>query len=105
LTRLCDSTVVWTEPGASVCRLIVIESGDITAREDVDPAAIPPVPAGWARSTAARRAAFTVGRFDRLRVLTTELKRVLAAGAPVSLRLGAGPALANTRLARVLSWL
>jgi DNA polymerase-3 subunit epsilon len=105
LTRLCDATVVWSEPGASGCRLIVIENGDITAREDVDPAAIPPVPSGWARSTAARRAAFTVARFDRLRVLTTELKRVVAAGASVSLRLGAGPALANTRLARVLSWL
>jgi hypothetical protein len=53
---------------------------------------------------AARRAAFTVASFDRLRVLTTELKRLIAAGAPVSLRLGVGSALDESRLASALWW-
>jgi len=53
---------------------------------------------------AARREAFTLGSFDRLRVLTTELKRLTAAGAPVALRLGAGPALDEPRLASALWW-
>jgi hypothetical protein len=48
---------------------------------------------------AARREAFTLDSFDRLRVLTTELKRLIAAGAPVALRLGVGPALDESRLA------
>ena len=43
-------------------------------------------------------------RFDRLRVLTTELKRLIAAGAPVALRLGVGPALDQARLASALWW-
>jgi hypothetical protein len=42
--------------------------------------------------------------FDRLRVLTTELKRLVAAGAPVALRLGDPPALTGARLAAALSW-
>jgi len=53
---------------------------------------------------AARREAFTLASFDRLRVLTTELKRLIAAGAPVALRLGVGPALDEARLASALWW-
>jgi hypothetical protein len=53
---------------------------------------------------AARREAFTLASFDRLRVLTTELKRLMAVGAPVALRLGAGPALDESRLASALWW-
>jgi hypothetical protein len=52
----------------------------------------------------ARREVFTVAYFDRLRVLTTELKRLVAAGAPVALRFGVAPALADCRLASALSW-
>jgi hypothetical protein len=52
----------------------------------------------------ARRASFTLASFDRLRVLTTELKRLIGAGAPVALRLGAGPALDDSRLAAALWW-
>jgi hypothetical protein len=39
-----------------------------------------------------------------LRVLTTELKRLIAAGAAVALRLGVGPALDESRLASALWW-
>jgi hypothetical protein len=39
-----------------------------------------------------------------LRVLSSELKRLVAAGVPVELRLGVTPALADARLASVLSW-
>jgi len=47
---------------------------------------------------------FTLPCFDRLRVLTTELKRLVAAGAPVTVRLGPAPPLADARLASVLWW-
>jgi hypothetical protein len=39
-----------------------------------------------------------------LRVLTTELKRLIATGAPVALRLGVGQALDESRLASALWW-
>jgi DNA polymerase-3 subunit epsilon len=104
LTRLADSSLVWREPDASCARLMVIENGEITAGAGGDPATPPPIPAGCRRPTAARREAFTLASFDRLRVLTTELKRLTAAGAPVSLRLGRGPALDATRLASALWW-
>jgi DNA polymerase-3 subunit epsilon len=105
LTRLVDSSVVWREPGDSWARLVVIEKGEIALSGAVDASAPPPIPPGYRRPVAARREAFTVASFDRLRVLTTELKRLIAAGAPVALRLGAGPALDESRLASGLRWL
>jgi len=104
LTRLFDSSVVWREPVDSCARLIVIENSDVVLSEAADADAAPPIPPGYRRSTAARREAFTLASFDRLRVLTTELKRLIAAGAPVALRLGVGPALDESRLASALWW-
>jgi DNA polymerase-3 subunit epsilon len=104
LTRSVDSTVVWREPGDGCARLIVIEKGEVALSTAVDAHARPPIPPGYRRPVAARREAFTVASFDRLRVLTTELKRLIAAGAPVALRLGVGPALDESRLASALWW-
>jgi DNA polymerase-3 subunit epsilon len=104
LPRLVDSSVVWREPGDSCARLIVIEKGEIVLSRTVDADATPPIPPGYRRPVAARREAFTLACFDRLRVLTTELKRLIAAGAPVALRLGVGPALDESRLASALWW-
>jgi DNA polymerase III subunit epsilon len=103
LTRLFDSSVVWREPGDSCARLILIEAGELVSAA-VDANAPPPIPKGCRRPVAARREAFTLATFDRLRVLTTELKRLIAAGAPVALRLGVGPALDESRLASALWW-
>jgi DNA polymerase III subunit epsilon len=104
LTRLFDSSVVWREPGDSGTRCIVIENGEVVLSTAADASAPPPIPPGYQRSVAARREAFTVVSFDRLRVLTTELKRLIAAGAPVALRLGAWPPLDESRLASALWW-
>jgi DNA polymerase III subunit epsilon len=103
LTRLVDSSVLWTEPGIGA-RLIVIENGEVVVNANIDAAAIPPIPPGHAHSVAARREAFTVACFDRLRVLTTELKRLAAADVPVALRLSVAPPLADVHLASVLWW-
>jgi DNA polymerase-3 subunit epsilon len=104
LTRLFDSSVVWREPSDGCARLMVIENSEVVLRGAVDAHATPPIPPGYRRPVAARREAFTLGSFDRLRVLTTELKRLIAAGAPVALRLGVGPALDESRLASALWW-
>jgi hypothetical protein len=104
LTRLFDSSVVWREPGDSCARLIVIEKGEVALTAAVDANAPPPIPPGYHRPVAARREAFTLASFDRLRILTTELKRLIATGAPVALRLGVGPALDESRLASALWW-
>ena len=82
----------------------MIDKGEVVSSGAVDANATPPIPPGYRRPIAARREAFTLASFDRLRVLTTELKRLIAAGAPVVLRLGAGPPLDESRLASALWW-
>jgi DNA polymerase-3 subunit epsilon len=104
VTRLVEAAIVWQEPGADRARVIVIEQGEIVTREWVAPRSTPPIPPGWARRRDARHDGFTVARFDRLRVVLTELKRLLAEGAPVALRLGNHPVLSDTRLAAALAW-
>jgi DNA polymerase-3 subunit epsilon len=104
LTRLVEASVRWSEPGTAVTRLMFVENGDVSPGVEVEADALPPVPPGHTRTVAARREGFTVARFDRLRVLSTELRRLAAAGAPVAVRLGAGPPLADARLAAVLWW-
>ncbi len=104
LTRLVDAAVVWTEAGVHGSRLIIIEGGETTLRASVESGATPPIPPGHARPISARHEGFTIARFDRLRVLTTELKRLVSEGAPVALRFGTGPALTGARLAYALSW-
>jgi len=105
LTRLTDASVAWREPGASQSRLIVIENGDISVRATIDPDVAPPIPPGCRHSIAERHGALTLARFDRLRVLGTELKRLVTAGAPVAVRFCASPPLAGARLASLLGWL
>lgn len=104
LTRLVDASVVWREPDDSVVRLIVIENGAVVMSAEADVNTPPPIPPGYSRPAAARREGLTLASFDRLRVLTTELKRLVAAGAPVALRLGCGPAFDARRLASALWW-
>jgi DNA polymerase-3 subunit epsilon len=104
LTRLADSSVVWREPGDSCGRLLVVANSEVVLSGAADADATPPIPPGHRRPVTARRAAFTLASFDRLRILTTELKRLIAAGAPVAVRLGAGPALDQSRLASALWW-
>jgi DNA polymerase-3 subunit epsilon len=104
MTRLFDSSVLWREPDGPSARLIVIENGEVVSSRTIDADASPLIPPGYRRPVAARREAFTLASFDRIRVLTTELKRLTAAGAPVALRLGAQPALHASRLASALWW-
>jgi len=103
LTRLTDAAVVWSESGVEGARLIVIENGEITSHASVECGVAPPLPPGHRRPVAARHEAFTLLRFDRLRVLTTELKRLVSEGAPVAVRFGVAPALTGPRLAAALS--
>ena len=104
LTRLVDASLVWREPGTARARMMVIEGGEIVLCSDGDTGGTPPIPPGYQRPVRVRREVFTIACFDRLRVLTTELKRLVAAGAPAALRFGIAPPLADARLAAALWW-
>lgn len=104
LTALVEATITWSEPGADGARVLVIEGGAIARRGPAPEAEAPP-PRFCARPRAERHAGFDVARFDRLRVLATELARVVGRGNPAAVRLAPRALLTGERLARVLAWL
>ena len=106
LVRLSECSLAWAEPDdPERLRVLVIDGGAVAERAELTPGAPLPLPPGHARPAAERRAAFDLARFDRLRVLTTEL-RTLAAGAPsVELRFGLHARLSQPQLRWALRWL
>jgi len=104
LVRLSECSLAWAEPGAERRRLLVIQGGAVAARADLKPDTPVPVPPGRARALGERRAVFDVATFDRLRVLTTELRGLAAGSGSVELRLGPHARMSRRRLQAVLLW-
>jgi DNA polymerase-3 subunit epsilon len=102
LCRVAEASVGWTEPRGR--RLLVIDKGEIVRRDWISETEPLPSPPGHPRTMAERRAGFDLATFDRLRVLVTELRRLVGEASVVELRLGQRSALDRSRLARVLAW-
>jgi DNA polymerase-3 subunit epsilon len=104
LCQLSEATVLFG-PGAAppaARRLLVIERGQVVAARDCGDDA--PAPAGSRRAWRERQRAFDAATYDRLRVLVTELRRLVLDGTPVLLRLGPGAPCDRAALERRLRW-
>jgi hypothetical protein len=83
---LHDSSIVFREGSSERWRLLSIRAGSL-----IDAGDAPPDPALQRlpyRPLAERQAAFDRGRYDRLRTLTSELKRVLRDGGSARIQVG-----------------
>ncbi|MFW6254005.1 MAG: GIY-YIG nuclease family protein [Chitinivibrionales bacterium] len=63
------------------------------------------VPLKWQRSLQSRRGCLDVMTFDRLRVATSEIRRILAEGREVTIVLGPDVVLNSSRIEEILFWL
>jgi DNA polymerase-3 subunit epsilon len=104
LVRLSECSLAWADREGGARRLLVFRGGAVVERADLDAGAAVPVPPGCARPPFERRAAFDLATFDRLRVLTTELRGLAAEAARVEVRLGPCARLSGRRLQTVLRW-
>ncbi len=102
LCRLSEASLCWTEPRGR--RWLVLQAGEVVRRGWMagDAPLLPPP--GHARTMVERRAAFDVSTLDRVRVLGTELRRVVGESPAVELKLGPFAVLGRGRLQRVLAW-
>jgi hypothetical protein len=102
LCLLADADVAFREPRMAAARALVVAQGDFVARHDLaeihDLATLPVRRVSPLRT---RQAAFDAARYDRMRVLATELARVHGEGSQVAVRIGAH-LLVGERLARLL---
>jgi DNA polymerase III subunit epsilon len=100
LCLLASSNVVYREPGGSTSRFLVVRGAELTLSGDCAPDTSLPPPSRASRRELQR--AFDAARYDSLRILTTELKRILRDGGAVTVTLSGSRTLESDALARAL---
>jgi DNA polymerase III subunit epsilon len=87
LCLLSESTILFREPRSTCSRVLIVSGGEIAEQRDAPEGDGPSSSRPVARS--ARQASFDAARYDRLRVLATELRRIAEHGGTVAVRVGA----------------
>ena len=103
---LSDSALVWTSAGQSedVESLLIFENGAVVAPEKKKENGDPKLPPGFANSFRMRQKNIDLITYDRLRVVTTELRRLLSEGRKIELHLGPQVILGRPELLKALRW-
>jgi DNA polymerase-3 subunit epsilon len=100
LCMLASSCVSYREPRDRAGRLLRLEDAELVEAAEMADGPLPtPVP-GQARSSL--QLAFDAARYDRLRILTSELKRIARDGGEIAVRLSRSHLLTGARLRNVL---
>ena len=103
---LSESSLEWSSADHrdNFKMLIVLENGSMLKRNKVRSGNETPIPPGFAKSFRARQKNINLITYDRLRVLTTELRRIVSDGRIVRLRLGPKVTLNRRQVMRALRW-
>jgi hypothetical protein len=103
LCLLYDSAVICREPSDERSRLLLIRDGKLVDARDIAPdEAIPSVAA--TKTLRERQGTFDRSQYDRLRIVTSELKRVARDGGTVSVRVGGERWIRGSKLDALLLW-
>ena len=90
LCLLADATVAFRERDMQNARALVIASGNIIERHELESVtAVVGLPARRPQTRRMRQSSFDAAAYDRLRVLATEIRRVHEEGGEVAVRIGA----------------
>jgi DNA polymerase-3 subunit epsilon len=103
LCLLYDSAIIFREPPSERSRLLLVQDGRLVASRDLLPDEPIDVTDRY-RPLSGRKEAFDRSHYDRLRTLTTELKRVRRDGGTAAVRVGRGRWLRGSKLDALLLW-
>jgi DNA polymerase-3 subunit epsilon len=103
LALLASSRIEFREPGATRWRTLTIRRGEVEAGDAHAATSRPPSVASGRRPSRRERQAIDAATYDRLRVITSELKRVLDGGGDAAMHVGRH-AIERAHLARLLRW-
>jgi len=105
--RLSESSLVWTPVvgDAEVRNLIVFKGGIPLFKDPLSSSETVPLPSGHKKSLVERQKNFDLLVYDRMRVTTTEIRRLIQEGRTVELYLHPGVCLRNEHLQRMFQWL
>ncbi|HEY3322825.1 MAG TPA: GIY-YIG nuclease family protein [Planctomycetota bacterium] len=102
LCDLSECSLIWR---GDECRSLIIEQGKLVQAGNVDEDTMPPVPPGQAKATLERQRCFDIATYDRLVVLTAELRRLVSESTQMWLRLGRERVLDKEGVSRALQWI
>ena len=103
---LSEASLAWASPltGDQGRILISLKAGAVARRGKLSVDEKVPVPSNHASPANRRKQNIDLITYDRLRVLTTELRRLVAEDRPIELRLRPTAMLGNPELKKVLRW-
>ena len=106
LCLLSESSLSWETRNPEGRRKIALlfENGAVGHRQELPRREKTPLSAGYAKPSANRQKKFDLTSYERLRVVTTELRRLISEGRKVEIRLGPNAILSNRQLAKMLPW-
>jgi len=104
---LSESSLAWSsaEQTGQTKNLMVFENGAVIHRGEVKAAVKIQPPPGYANSFRARQNNVDLITYDRMRVVTTELRRILSEGRYIELRLDPKVTLGRRKLTKALRWI
>ena len=107
LVILSESTIAWQvrDPASDQCNVLVLNHGKILKRSFSHRQNPLPPPPGAQTPLMTRRCNLNLPTYDRLRVLTTELRRLLSEKRFVCVRLSRRVCLHEEQLRRLLVWI
>ncbi|MCP4728276.1 MAG: GIY-YIG nuclease family protein [bacterium] len=102
---ISESSISWNMRAGSGAerRVIVLEKGQVLTRETIKARDDIPVPPGSGKHSGEKQQNFDLITYDRMRVLTTELRRLLSDGRNVGIRLSNSGIIEKEKLDHVLS--
>jgi DNA polymerase-3 subunit epsilon len=103
---LSESSLAWesADPSKNLKTLIVFKRGSVFKRNDIGKGQKLPVPPGFEKSFAWRQKQFNLMNYERLRILTTELRRLIAENRHIELRLGPTATMGSDDIKKALRW-
>jgi DNA polymerase-3 subunit epsilon len=106
LCLLSESSLAWEARNAADHRktVLLFENGAVSLREELPAGIKTPLSAGYIKRIPERQKTFNVTRYERLRIVTTELRRLVGEGRKIELRLNPTSILSGRQLAKLLPW-
>ena len=106
LCLLTESSLAWEtrNEGDPRIHVLLFENGSVSWHKELPAAKETPLSAGYTKRIQQRQKIFDVTTYERLRVVTTELRRLVVDGRKIELRLKPKAMLGNHQLARLLPW-
>ena len=103
---LSESSLVWDSLNKDIKdkNLILFNEGRVSYSGSLSLEEGAPVPDGCSRTLLQRQQHFDIETYDRMRVATTEIRRLISENRDIAIRLRPTVTLRNTELERLLRW-